>query len=232
MKQTPLDLESTPSTGRYARFSWQELAWHILPPLIYFVIMLAFSPYWDLFWIYSDEGFEVMKALLVSRGYPLYSQVWSDQPPLHTFLLALIFRINGPGVFAARLLTLCFTCLLIWAVVQMLRRAWSNWAALAAAILLVLLPTFPLLSVAALVGQPALALACVSLLGLFYWHQRRSWIVLVLSGIVMGLSILTKVFTGLLIPVFGAVLLAVEYFSQNSTQDSCTSITTSSGMGN
>ena len=118
MAGTPLDTSPTnPETpiqsGRLARFSWSELAWHILPPLAYFVAMLAFSPYWDMFWIYSDEGFVLMKALLVSRGYPLYSQVWSDQPPLHTDLLALIFRLNGPGVFAARLLTLCFTCLLI-----------------------------------------------------------------------------------------------------------------------
>jgi 4-amino-4-deoxy-L-arabinose transferase-like glycosyltransferase len=167
-----------------------------------------------MFWIYSDEGFVLMKALLVAKGYPLYTQVWSDQPPLHTDLLALIFRLNGPGVFAARLLTLCFTCLLIWAVVQIVRRAWSNWAALAAAIGLVFLPTFPMLSIAALVGQPALALACVGLWGLIVWHQRRSGYLLILSGIVMGLSVLTKAFTGLVIPVFGVVFLFVEYFSQ------------------
>ena len=155
-----------------------------------------------------------MKALLVSRGYSLYSQVWSDQPPLFTDLLALIFSINGPGVFAARLLSLCFTCLLIWAVVQMVRRAWSDAAALAAFALLIFLPTFPLLSVAALVGQPALALACVSLWDLMRWHQRRSWILLGGSGIVMGFSLLTKAFTGLVIPLFAGVLVGMEYFRQ------------------
>ncbi|HWQ83648.1 MAG TPA: glycosyltransferase family 39 protein [Anaerolineales bacterium] len=207
-------LESISPPRKLFRFAWQELAWHFLPPLVYFVIMLGFSPYWDMFWIYSDEGFEVMKALLVSRGFSLFSQVWSDQPPLHTELLALIFRINGPGVFAARLLTLCFTCLLIWALVQMVRLAWSNWAALAAAVFLLLLPAFPSLSVAALTGQPALALACVSLLGLFYWHRRPSWFVLVFSGSLMGLSLLTKAFTGILIPIFGGVFLFVEHRTQ------------------
>ncbi len=219
MAAKPLDpsptITETPTRAtRLARFSWPELAWHILSPLVYFVAMLAFSPYWDMFWIYSDEGFVLMKALLVSRGYPLYTQVWSDQPPLHTDLMALLFRLNGPGVFAARLLTLCFTCLLIWAVVQIVRRAWNNWAALAAALGLVFLPTFPMLSIAALVGQPALALACVSLSGLIAWHQRRSEHFLILSGIAMGLSVLTKAFTGLVIPVFGIVLLIIEYSSQ------------------
>lgn len=212
MSQTPSDPESKPSTSKPARFFWQELAWHILPPLAYFLVMLAFFPYWDMFWIYSDEGFVLMKALLVSRGYSLYSQVWSDQPPLHTDLLALIFRLNGPGVFSARLLTLVFTCLLIWAVVQVVRRAWSNGAALAACLLLILLPTFPLLSVAALIGQPALTLACVSLVSLLYWQKRRSWTLLALSGIGMGLSLLTKAFTGFVIPVFAGVLVGIEYF--------------------
>lgn len=214
MEQSSLSSEMIHRSTQHGRVSWQELAWHILPPLAYFLVMVAFFPYWDMFWIYSDEGFVLMKALLVSRGYSLYGQVWSDQPPLHTDLLALIFRLNGPGVFAARLLTLCFTCMLIWAIVQVMRRAWSNEAALAAFVLLIYLPTFPLLSVAALIGQPALALACVSLLGLLQWHQRRSNALLALSGIVMGLSLLTKAFTGLVIPLFAVVLLSIELFQQ------------------
>jgi len=212
MKQTPFTSESFSPAVKRPRLFWQEFAWHTVPPLIYFVGMVLFFPYWDMFWIYSDEGFVLMKALLVARGYPLYSQVWSDQPPLHTHLLALLFEINGPGVFAARLLTLCFTCVLIWAVVQIARSSWSNWTALATVVLLVLLPTFPSLSAAALIGQPALALACVSLLGLIYWQRSRSWAVLIFSGVVMGLSLLTKAFTVFLIPMFAGTLLGLEYF--------------------
>jgi len=212
MKQTPFTSESFSPALKRPRLFWQEIAWHTLPPLIYFVGMLLFFPYWDMFWIYSDEGVELIKALLVSKGYPLFSQVWSEQPPLHTHLLALLFQINGPDVFIARLLTLCFTCLMVWAVIQMVRLTCGNWAALASAILLVLLPTFPLLSAAALTGQPALALACVSILGLIYWHQSRSWAVLIFSGVVMGLSLLTKAFTVFLIPMFAGTLLGLEYF--------------------
>ncbi len=188
----------------------QELAWHILPPALYLVFSLRWYPYWSLYWIYSDEGFNLIKALLVSRGYSLYSQIWSDQPPLFTQLLAILFRINGPGVYASRLLVLLFSCLMVWAVVQFLRLAWGNVAALAGAILLILLPVFIALSAAVLVGQPSLAMAAVSLLALAAWHRRRSRIFLVLSALALCASILIKLFTAFLAPIFAAGLLISE----------------------
>ena len=35
----------------------------------------------------ADEGFEVAKATLSLNGYKVYTDVWNDQPPLHTFLV-------------------------------------------------------------------------------------------------------------------------------------------------
>ena len=32
----------------------------------------------------ADEGFELAKATLCLKGFKLYSDVWNDQPPLHT----------------------------------------------------------------------------------------------------------------------------------------------------
>ena len=32
----------------------------------------------------EDEHYEVSKAMLWARGYPLYTKVWNDQPPLYT----------------------------------------------------------------------------------------------------------------------------------------------------
>jgi hypothetical protein len=40
----------------------------------------------------ADEGFELPKATLVINGHPLYSEVWDDQPPLHTHLVAWTLR--------------------------------------------------------------------------------------------------------------------------------------------
>lgn len=196
-----------------------ELAWHILPPLAYLLLMLRWFPHWNAFWIYSDEGYNVMKALLVSRGYALYSQIWSDQPPLFTHLLAALYRVNGPTVFASRLLVLLFSCLLIWAAVQYLRLAWGDAAALAGALLVVLLPFFPSLSASALVGQPSLALAVVSLLALAYWHRGGSRLYLILSAAALGMSLLFKLFTIFLVPIFAAGLLAGEFFPLGVQRD-------------
>lgn len=194
------------NTGRVL----QNLAWHIIPPGVYFLFLLRWYPYWNSYWIYSDEGFNLMKALLVNRGYTLYSQIWSDQPPLFTHLLALLYRINGPGVYASRLLVLLFSCLMVWAVVQFLRLAWGDLAALAGAILLILLPIFISLSAAVQVGQPSLAMAAVSLLSLAAWHRRRGRIYLILSALALGVSLLIKLFTAFLVPIFLAGLLGSE----------------------
>jgi 4-amino-4-deoxy-L-arabinose transferase-like glycosyltransferase len=173
--------------------------------------MLRYFPHWNAFWIYSDEGFNVMKGLLVGRGYALYSQIWSDQPPLFTYLLALLYRWNGESIYTSRLLVLLFSCLLIWGFVQYLRLAWGNAAALAGAILVVLLPHFPTLSAAALVGQPSLAMAMVSMLALASWHTRQKRAFLALSAVALGISLLFKLYTAFLAPVFVIGLVTSEY---------------------
>lgn len=193
-----------------------ELAWHLIPPGVYFALMLRYFPHWNAFWIYSDEGFNVMKALLVERGYLLYSQIWSDQPPLFTYLLALIYRLNGASIYASRVLVLLFSCLLVWGLVQYLRLTWSNAAALAGAILVVLLPHFPSLSAAALVGQPSLAFAMISMLALAGWHISQKRTLLAVSSIALGISMLFKLYTAFLAPIFltGLVVVEIQFTKQ------------------
>lgn len=54
-----------------------------------------------------------MKGLLVSRGFSLYTDIWNDQPPLHTHLLALVFQLFGPSVLAGRMLNIAFSVILM-----------------------------------------------------------------------------------------------------------------------
>ncbi len=188
-----------------------EAAWQLILPGAYFVLVLRFYPQWNAFWIYSDEGYNLMKALLVERGYQLYSQIWSDQPPLLTNLLALLFRFNGASVYASRVLILLFSCLLVWAAVQFLRLAWGNQAALAGFGLLILLPYFVSLSAAVLVGQPSLAMAMLSLVFLSLWHRRRGRGYLYLSALALGASVLIKLFTLILAPIYLGGLFIGEF---------------------
>ena len=189
-----------------------EFAWQIGPPLTYGVLMLRFFPYWRDIWISFDEGYNLMKAMMVVKGFTLYSQIWSDQPPLLTYLLAWMYRLNGYSIYSSRLLILAFSCVMVWSIVQFLRLAWGNMPALLAVIILFLVSYFPTLSAAVMVGQPSLAMASVSLLFLAVWHRRRQQIFLALSALVFCLSILTKLFTGSLALVFVVGLVASEYF--------------------
>jgi len=61
-----------------------------------------------------------------------------------------------------------------------------------------------------MVGLPSIAFALLSLLLLELWHQRRQEGWLVLSALALGLSVLTKLFTGFLAPIFVIGLLLDE----------------------
>ena len=187
-----------------------ELLWHILPPLGYFLFVFRYYPYRNVLWMGIDEGYNLMKALLVNNGYSLYTQIWSDQPPLFTLMLSVIFRIFGYDVNQARAIILLFASLLVWAVVQYVRIGWNGWAAIGAGMMVVLLPTFLELSISVVIGLPAIALASVSLYFLGMWFKQRKYIWLGLSAILLAASVLIKLFTGILAPIFLVCLLWME----------------------
>ncbi len=200
------------STNLWQTFD-RQLWWkavHLALPLVFLTTMFFFFPFRQRFEFDLDEGLNAMKALLVARGYPLYSQVWSDQPPLLTYLLAACFRIFGANIDAGRVLVLLLSTVLMGCAVQYLRMTWGLWHALAGGLFIVLLPFYPSLSVAVMVGLPSIAFAMLSLLFLEFWHQRRREGWLILSGLALGLSVLTKLFTGFLAPIFAIGLLLDE----------------------
>jgi hypothetical protein len=92
----------------------ENLVWHLGVPLVFFGVMLVVFPFRATFEMDLDEGVNLMKGMLVVRGYPLYSQIWSDQPPLFTQLLAILFRLVGFEVNAA-VLVLVLSAILLWA---------------------------------------------------------------------------------------------------------------------
>lgn len=189
-----------------------ELFFHLILPLTVAVIVLFFFPYRAQFEFSSDEGVNLMKSMLMDNGYQLYGQIWSDQPPLFSYILAGVMRLAGYNVAPARTLILIFTCLLLWAAIQFMRLTWGNGVAFTSVILLFLLPRFFFLSFAVMIGMPAIALAMLSLLFLAYWHRQRKWIWLALSAAILTLSVLTKLFTGLLAPIFLIGLVTDEYY--------------------
>jgi hypothetical protein len=177
----------------------------ILPYLLaasFAVAMLLFFPFRFKFEFNPDEGIQLIKAFLYARGHALQTEIFSDQPPLFTLVLAGLFRLLGPKVLVARLAVLAFSCLLLTTSLSFVKRSHGILASVLAFVLLTTLPLYPQLSVSAMIGLPALSLAMASLAALGQWHHSRAAGWLTLSAVVFSLSLFTKAFTLVLIPVF------------------------------
>ena len=186
----------------------------IIPFLIAFVfiaVIYLYFPFRNRLQFDEDEGINLMKASLVMKGYRLFEQIWSDQPPLLTYILVVTMRVFGTQVYTARYLLLLFSAVLLLAGFHILRRIWGNLHALVGTFLIILLPFYMQLSVAVMVGLPSLTFAVLSLLGVIAWHQHRKWIWLVLSALAFSASVLIKLFTGFLIPIILVGLLLGEW---------------------
>ncbi len=189
------------------------LAWNFIPPVIYFLFAYLLIPIRYIFYFDSDEGYNLIKSMLLLRGYPLYSMIWSDQPPLLTYLLAGIFKIFGLDVAIGRIFILFFSILLIWSFTQYIILISSRWHALAGLLLLLVLPSFMKLSLSIMVGLPSIALATVSLFLVTLWHRNKRNVWLLLAGAVLALSVLIKLFSGFLAPIFMVGIFIDEYLS-------------------
>ncbi|MEJ2708572.1 MAG: glycosyltransferase family 39 protein [Anaerolineales bacterium] len=196
------------------RSNLRVLIWPALISLAFVILALFFFPGWRQLILSTDEGIELARSMLVDRGYSMYSQIWSDHPPLFTYMLVGIFRLVGERFYFARLLTLGLSVSLLWSVFYFLYLAVGKWTAVAGTLLVVLLPMYLTLSVSIMIGLPAIALAAVSLALLAAWHTHRSGWALALSAILLTLSVMIKVFTGLLAPIFVLGLLAAEIYRQ------------------
>jgi len=185
--------------------------------LVFFVALAALSWFKEPFQIDGDEGFNLIKALLLNGDFALYRDIWSDQPPLFSYILLGVIKLFGPEAYLSRLVTLAMSTLLLWSAWLFLRLAADRVAANVGIVLLVLLPNYVKLSLSILIGLPALALAMLALATLAIWHERRQPVWLATSGVLFGLSICTKAFTLALAPAIGCVLIALELRSSRPT---------------
>ncbi|MBW4432260.1 MAG: glycosyltransferase family 39 protein [Pelatocladus maniniholoensis HA4357-MV3] len=187
----------------------------IISFLIILVIAIRFEPITQTFQFDYDEGFNLMKALLYSKGFSLYSQIWNDQPPLFTVILSNWLKLFSDSIFAARLLTLIFSAVLIWCFYQIIFRELGKFAALVGTILLFTSWLYIRLSISVMIGIPSLALAMLSIYLLKIYKQKTNNLYLILSAGCLALSLQTKLFTVFLIPLILFDLLA----SDNKLQD-------------
>lgn len=189
-------------------------------PILIAVIFLAFTfayfPFREKLQFDTDEGLNLMRSMLMTLGHPLYSEVSSDQPPLFNQILALLFRLVGFDVNPARFLVLLFSTFLVWAGAQFLQLTSGKLAAILFLPLMIMVPRYLGLSVAVMIGLPSLALAVASLTFLAMWHHQRRNAWLVLSGFMLALSVLIKLFTGFVAPIFVIGITIAAYMDQSN----------------
>jgi hypothetical protein len=180
---------------------WKIPAW-LLVPLLFAVGMLFFYPFRFRFELDADEGINLIKVMMTLRGFDLYSEIWSDQPPVFNAFLTLWFRLLGMNVNAGRILVLgCSTVLLISAMYY-LQRFWGLAHAVLGAIAITTLPFYKTLSVSIMIGLPSIAIAMLSFVAFMRWYEDMKHRWLVISAIFLALSVMTKLWTGILAPIF------------------------------
>lgn len=179
-------------------------------PFLFITFILCTAPIKQSFEFDPDEGINLIKVLLYSEGFPLYTEIWSDQPPLFTSFLAYWFALFGQSIFAARLLVLLFSALLVWSFYQTLRIHLGNLRALIGTLLLVTSRKFIQLSVSVMIGIPSLALAMGSIYALTLYKQKARTYLIFISGLFLALSLQTKFFTVFLIPIMLFYLLDIK----------------------
>ena len=198
--------------------TWWNRSSNLLLPILIALIFIAFTfsyyPFREKIQFDSDEGLNLMRSMLVVLGHPLYREVSSDQPPLFTQTLALLFRVVGFEVNPARVLVLLFSGLLVWSCAQFLQLTWGNLAAILFLPLMIMAPRYLDLSVSVMIGIPSIALATVSMLFVALWHRDRRNLWLTLSGLALALSVLIKLFTGFLLPIFVIGLTVSAYVNR------------------
>jgi 4-amino-4-deoxy-L-arabinose transferase-like glycosyltransferase len=148
----------------------------------------------------SDEGLNLAKAYLVNQGFGLYSEVWSDQPPLFTMLLSGWMDIWGWTPESGRRLVAVFSAVLLTSLYTLARYRAAAWAALLACGLLLVSNNFYRATGTVLIGLPAIALALLALACLRGEDVSRARAAL--SGCFFASALATKLFVGVYFPVF------------------------------
>lgn len=166
----------------------------------FFASLLYALPLGHAFRLGPDEGYELLKGFLCSHGFSLYGTLWNDQPPLHTILLATVFKVFGPNIFAARLLAVGFGTVFLVAFYSLVAPHLGRRTALSAVLFLVAAPKFLELCASVMLEVPALGVGLIATHLLFSWRSGFRRRKLFASGLIMGCALQTKFTAGILIP--------------------------------
>ena len=177
-------------------------------PAAFALLVSLLGQWWSPQAFDTDEGINLGKGALVAAGYHPYADIWNDQPPVLTYVLAAVQTIAPWNLGAARVAILLFACLLLYSAFRLVERSAGRPAAVTTVLLLGTAAIVWRLSISVMVGLPAIALAMTAC-AVAYRRDRAGLIRTAAAGIVFALSLQTKLFTAAALPAF----LAMAYLS-------------------
>ena len=131
-------------------------------------------------------------ALLLRGNTQTYFNLSAFYPPIYDLVTMIFFGIAGISVFTGRFVSVVFSLLSIYAVFEFTRRIYSVKNAFAASVLLAVMPGYIWLSRVAMIETMLLFFFTVSALFFFLWIHEEKTKFLLLSGLALGLGVLTK----------------------------------------
>jgi hypothetical protein len=171
-----------------------------------FVILQWLLPLGTAIKIGADEDFELAKITLSLKGYKFYTEVWNDQPLLHTSLITQAYKHLLSSALAPRLVTSAFAVLLLTSVFFISLRISGLLVAALTTALLIASPGFLELSASCMVEIPALAPAVASL-GLLLIGRQTKWrIAEIFVGVLFAAALQIKFIAAVYLPMVGLIL--------------------------
>jgi hypothetical protein len=158
------------------------------------------------FGFYEDEGLNLLKGFMVAAGHPLYSSVYSDQPPLFTWILALAIRLFGADYHGLRFISLFSGWALLAGAMAVAGQMGGSSARVVTVVFLLACAPFLKFGSSILITTPALALGVWAIYFALRFASQGSRRALAASGYLLGFGAITKLAVLYLFPV---VILAL-----------------------
>ncbi len=158
--------------------------------IAYAVFLLLISGHMSAKW---DEVTHLSGGLYLLRGdFDSYLNYNGFYPPMYDLATAAFYSVGGANVFAARAVSLIFSLLSLSAVFEFGYRLSAPKIGLLASMLMAIMPGFIFVSRLAMIETMLIFLFTVSALLFFEWIRNGKEKYLLLSGLSLGLGILTK----------------------------------------
>jgi 4-amino-4-deoxy-L-arabinose transferase-like glycosyltransferase len=158
--------------------------------VIYACLLLFNLGYMSFLW---DEGPHLYGGLLLTRGQSQeYLATYGYYPPVYDLLTAVFFNVFGVSAVSGRLVAVMFSLLSLWIVFEFANRTYGPKIALAASILLGVMPGFFWVSRVTMLETILVFFFSLALFFFFSWLRFSQNKTLLLCGLALGVGFLAK----------------------------------------